>query len=73
MPPFATQQLITRVLIFLSLLVIDLFMFIKLIAVIQFTGQSQMEPAVAALLGSVIGAVTTILALAGKDFFNPSE
>lgn len=65
-----TRKLIARAVIFLSLIGLNTFMFRELVAVLR-QPQDGMEPALAALIGGLIGAITTAIGLASKDFFNP--
>jgi len=73
LPAFRTQQLFTRLVVFILLLMIDLWFFKNLIEQTTIKEGTAVEPAIIALLGTVVGAVTMIVGLAGKDFFNPRD
>jgi len=60
-------ELLAKFFIIMSLIIADLWMFDKLISGLS---NGDLSPAIAAVLSSLATAITGILALAGKDFFN---
>lgn len=67
MPAMEFQKLWARFIIFASLIAVDLVMFTSLVGAL--IAENGLQPAIAALMGTVIGAVTTAIGLAAKDFF----
>jgi len=63
-------KMVTQVFLFAALIAADLVMFYFLI-----TGLigGTLSPEVAAIIGTIVGAVTTSLVMASKDFFNPND
>lgn len=63
-------ELVFKAGIIVLLILADLWMFNNLISGLE---KGELSPAIAAVLSSLTTAITGILALAGKDFFNASN
>lgn len=66
-------QLLLQFAVLTLLVAVDAGMFWFLIDGLIIENEVQMDPAIAALIGSLAGAVTTTITLAGRSFFNDSK